>query len=104
MAASNAVSILNVGQNGQITIPAGFRKQHALARGGKILIVRMGQALVVAPHDAVLEAICMRLEDAMKGAGLSMEALKAQALIERQGIVRRRYGATSGRLPAKSRL
>ena len=41
-----SVAVLSVGQNGQITVPAAFRKEHALGRGGKVVVVRMGDALV----------------------------------------------------------
>lgn len=91
MPQKSEVAVLSVGQNGQITIPAEFRKEHALGRGGKVVAVRLGDALVMAPHDAVLESICMRLEEAMKGAGYRPETLKAQALAERAAIVRKRY-------------
>ena len=45
----------------------------------------------VGPHDPVLESICLRLEEAMKGAGLSVEDLKARALEARARIACRRY-------------
>jgi bifunctional DNA-binding transcriptional regulator/antitoxin component of YhaV-PrlF toxin-antitoxin module len=86
------VAVLSVGQNGQITVPAGFRKEHALGRGGKLVAVRMGDALVIAPHDAVLESICIRMEEAMRGAGSDVAKLKARARAERATIVRKRYG------------
>jgi bifunctional DNA-binding transcriptional regulator/antitoxin component of YhaV-PrlF toxin-antitoxin module len=92
MAENAPVAVLNVGQNGQITVPAGFRKEHALGRGGKLVAVRMGDALVIAPHDAVLESICMRMEEAMRGAGSDVAKLKAQARVERAAMVRKRYG------------
>jgi bifunctional DNA-binding transcriptional regulator/antitoxin component of YhaV-PrlF toxin-antitoxin module len=91
MPQKSEVAVLSMGQNGQITIPAEFRKEHGLGRGGKVVAVRLGDALVIAPHDAVLESICMRLEEAMKGAGYRPETLKAQALAERAAIVRKRY-------------
>jgi bifunctional DNA-binding transcriptional regulator/antitoxin component of YhaV-PrlF toxin-antitoxin module len=91
------VAVLSVGQNGQITIPAGFRKDSALSKGGKILAVRMGQALVLAPHDGVLESICLRLEEAMKGAGLTVESLKGETQAVRAQLVRARYGAARAR-------
>jgi bifunctional DNA-binding transcriptional regulator/antitoxin component of YhaV-PrlF toxin-antitoxin module len=79
-------------QNGQVTIPATFRKDHALAKGGKLMAVRMGNALVMVPHDGILEAICLRFEEALRGADVSVDEVKAQALEERAEIVRKRYG------------
>ena len=91
MAQLSSVTVLSVGQNGQITIPAEFRKAHALSGGGKVIAVRMGDTLVVAPHDAVLESICQRLEGAMNAAGETVESLNAQTLVERAAIVEQRY-------------
>jgi bifunctional DNA-binding transcriptional regulator/antitoxin component of YhaV-PrlF toxin-antitoxin module len=91
MPLSSSVTVLSVGQNGQITIPVDFRKEHALSGGGKVIAVRMGKALVVAPHDAGWESICQRLEGAMKAAGETVESLNAQTLVERAAIVEQRY-------------
>ena len=103
MAQNASVSVLSLGQNGQVTIPASFRKDHGLGGGAKVLAIRMGDALVMAPHDGVIESICMRLEEAMKGAGLTVEAMKEQALVERGRIVRERYGSASARRRGKRR-
>lgn len=91
MRKGSSAAVLHVGQNGQITIPNEFRKEHSLSRGGTVMAVTMGEALVLAPHDAVLESICVRLEETMKGAGVSLEDLQAQALLEREKIVEERY-------------
>ena len=77
---ASSVAILSVGHNGQITIPAAYRRAHALGRGVKVAAVRMGKALVLAPHDAVLESISARLEEAMRGESVTVEALKAATL------------------------
>ncbi|MGO9093979.1 MAG: hypothetical protein ACLQGV_02040 [Bryobacteraceae bacterium] len=60
--------------------------------GGILAVVQMGGSRVIAPHDPVLEAICMRMEEAMKGAGSDVAKLKAQARVERTAMVRKRYG------------
>lgn len=90
-----SVAVLSVGQNGQITIPAEFRRDHALSKGGKVIAVRMADALVMVPHDGVLESICLRLEEAMKGSGRRVDEVKTQALVERSHVVRERYGSGS---------
>ena len=103
MPKATAVAVLSLGQNGQVTIPAEFRRQHALAGGGKLLAVRMGDALVMAPHDAVLESICVRLEEAMKGTGMEIDELQAATLVEREAIVKARYGTSSTGVKRKRR-
>ena len=56
------------------------------------MAINMGGALVMVPHDGVLDAICLRFEEALRGSGTTIDALKAQALEERAEIVRKRYG------------
>ena len=89
---SSTVAVLHVGQNGQVTIPADFRKEHSLSKGGKVMAIRMGDTLVMAPHDAVLESICLRLEEALKGSKSTVADVQRQALEERAAIVAERYG------------
>ncbi len=92
MRSRSPVTLLNVAQNGQVTIPASFRKEHGLGKGGKLMAVRMGDTLVMVPHDGVLEAVCMRFEQALHTAGIGVDAIKAQATKHRSDFVRKRYG------------
>jgi hypothetical protein len=57
----------------------------------------MGYTLVVVPHDAAVGSICLRLEEALRGAGLSPSELEAAALEEREAIVAARYGRSRRR-------
>ena len=56
------------------------------------MVVRMGDALIMALHDIVLDAIFIRFEEALRRSGASVNAIKAQAILERAQIVRKRYG------------
>jgi bifunctional DNA-binding transcriptional regulator/antitoxin component of YhaV-PrlF toxin-antitoxin module len=96
-------SVLSVGQNGQITIPVDFRREHKLSKGAKVVAVRMGDSLVLAPHDPILEAFSLRLQEAMRIAGVTGEDLKAQVLVERAKINRERYGANFGKRKSRQR-
>jgi bifunctional DNA-binding transcriptional regulator/antitoxin component of YhaV-PrlF toxin-antitoxin module len=86
------IDVLNVGANGQVTVPVEFRKDASLGKGAKLISVRMGDALVLAPHDNLLESISLRLQEAMKASGVTVDDLKAGALEERAQIVKERYG------------
>jgi bifunctional DNA-binding transcriptional regulator/antitoxin component of YhaV-PrlF toxin-antitoxin module len=103
MRSRSSVTLLNVAQNGQVTIPASFRKEHGLGKGGKLMAVRMGDTLVMVPHDGVLEAVCLRFEEALHGANVQVDGIKAQALQERAAIVHKRYGHLLGSPKAKRR-
>jgi hypothetical protein len=61
----------------------------------------MGDALVMVPHDGVLESICLRLEASLKGSGHTLDDLKLEALRQRENIVNDRYPAL--RAPSRSK-
>jgi bifunctional DNA-binding transcriptional regulator/antitoxin component of YhaV-PrlF toxin-antitoxin module len=103
MAFRSPIALLSIAQDGSVTLPAAFRKDCALTKGGKLMVVRMGDALVMVPHDGVLEAICMRFEEALHGAGVSLEGIKAQALKERAQMTRTRYGRLLSQPKSKRR-
>jgi bifunctional DNA-binding transcriptional regulator/antitoxin component of YhaV-PrlF toxin-antitoxin module len=86
------IDVLSVGRNGQITVPVEFRKDVSLGKGGKLVSVRMGDALVLVPQDALLESISLRLQEAMKTSGVTVEELKSGLLEQRAEIVKERYG------------
>lgn len=89
--------LLNIGQRGEITLPDGLLRELALAQGGKVAAVRMGQLLLLAPHDEELESLSLRLQKGMKDAGISVQQLKDHALAARAEIFRERYASPSRR-------
>ncbi len=101
--AHSPVAVLNVGQNGQVTIPAGFRRQHKLSKGAKVMAVEVGGSLVMVPHDPILDALTVKVRAAMKAAGVTVEDLKAEALRQRAKIVRERYGPDFGKARRRAR-
>ena len=84
--------VLNMTSSGELTIPLGLQKELGLVPGQKVSAVRIGQTLVLAPHDEELESFSQRVEAAMKAAGVSLQELTDQALVERAEIVQERYG------------
>jgi len=100
---SRPATVLHVGQNGQVTIPAPYRKSLAISSGAKILAVPLGDALVLVPHDPIIASVCSRLEQAMKRAGVTVEDLQKQALVERKALGRELYGIQPGKRKATRR-
>ncbi len=86
------IDVLNIGQNGQITVPVEFRKDVSLGKGGKLVSIRLGDALVLVPQDALLESISLRLQEAMKATGVTVDELKSGVQEQRAEIVKERYG------------
>ena len=49
MVLTKTAAVLNVGQNGQVTIPSDYRKEYAMKGGDHMVSLRMGDALVLIP-------------------------------------------------------
>ncbi|PZS23132.1 MAG: hypothetical protein DLM61_24530, partial [Pseudonocardiales bacterium] len=67
------LSITRLGAKGQITLPAPYRRALALSEAATLALIRVGDALVVAPLDEALAAVTQRLEARMQQAGSSVE-------------------------------
>lgn len=69
------LSLARLSEKGQLTIPAEYRRAHQLERDSALVIVELGDALVLVPHDETLAAVTARLEAALKGAGAGTQDL-----------------------------
>jgi bifunctional DNA-binding transcriptional regulator/antitoxin component of YhaV-PrlF toxin-antitoxin module len=98
------IDVLTIGQNGQVTVPVEFRKEVSLAKGGKLVSLRMGDALVLVPQDSLLESISLRLQEAMKASGVTLEDLKSGVQEQRAQIVKERYAHLRKPVKSKSKV
>jgi bifunctional DNA-binding transcriptional regulator/antitoxin component of YhaV-PrlF toxin-antitoxin module len=83
--------VLNIGANGELTIPAGLQKELGVGPGGRLSAVRVGDLLVLAPFDEEIETFSQRLQSSMRLAGVTVEELQEQVLAERAAIIEERY-------------
>lgn len=83
-------------EKGQLTIPAGYRRAHGLSRDSTLVLLELGDALVLVPHDEALAAVGARLEAALSGAGASVEDLVRAAGEARAEIVSEEFGGGQG--------
>ena len=68
---------IRVGEKGEITVPASYRKKHKLAKGSEVLLLQLGATLMVVPVDPTLDRLCQRLQKNLEGEGITLEqALK----------------------------
>ena len=86
-------AVLSMGQNGQVTLPLDFRKEHAMKGGDHLATVRMGNAIVMLPHDSIFSAVASRFEASMKAAGLTVDDMKQRTLIARDQLFEEHYGS-----------
>lgn len=86
------LSVVGLGDAGQLTIPAEFRQALALTGGSTLALMRVGDALVLAPYDNELMAVTERLEAAMDAAPSDVDDLIRAAADARAEIVREEFG------------
>jgi len=72
---------IRVGEKGEITVPAAYRKKHKLSKGSEVLLLQVGAALAMVPVDLTLDRLCHRIQENLAGQGISLE--QAQKNLER---------------------
>jgi len=71
------IGTIRVGEKGEITVPAAYRKKLKLSKGSEIVLVQLGDALIMVPADVALNQLCQRIQDILTGQGISTkQALK----------------------------
>lgn len=76
---------IRVGEHGEITVPASYRKKHKLAKGSEVLLLQLGATLMVVPVDPTLDRLCQRIQKSLEGEGITLEkALKNLPRVRRQ--------------------
>jgi AbrB family looped-hinge helix DNA binding protein len=90
-----SLAITRLGSRGQLTIPAEYRQALALSSNTAVVLIQVGDALVVVPHDEPLAAVTQRLEAQMLQAGSDVDDLIAAAAEVRAAIAREEFGATA---------
>lgn len=88
-----ALSLARLSEKGQLTIPAEYRRAQSLERDSTLVLVQIGDALVLVPHDEALFSVTARMEMAMRGLDVSVEELVEAATEARSEIVAREFGA-----------
>lgn len=74
---ARSLGAVRVGEKGEITVPAAYRKKHKLSKGSEVVLVQLGDALMMVPADVALNRLCQRLQDILAGEGISTKhALK----------------------------
>lgn len=89
------LSIERLSEQGQITIPAEYRRALALSGDALIILVQVGDALVMAPYDGALTPVTERLEAAMQNSDVEVDDLIEAANQARADIIRDEFGQES---------
>jgi bifunctional DNA-binding transcriptional regulator/antitoxin component of YhaV-PrlF toxin-antitoxin module len=76
---------IRVGEHGEITVPASYRKKHKIEKGSEVLLLQLGATLMVVPVDPTLDRLCQRIQKNLEGQGITLEqALKNLPQVRRR--------------------
>ena len=90
---NNPLELTKLGSSGEITLPSSYRDAEGLNPGAVLAIVRVGDALVLAPVDEEFSGVVGRLESALHAAGVSIEDVISAAANARGQIVLEEFGS-----------
>jgi bifunctional DNA-binding transcriptional regulator/antitoxin component of YhaV-PrlF toxin-antitoxin module len=91
----SSLAVTRLSRKGQLTIPAEYRHSLALSPDMDLVLVQVGDALAVVPHDEALAAVTQRLEGAMRNAGSDVDDLMTAAAEARAAITREEFAVTT---------
>src|SRR5260370_6722389 len=80
-----------IGEKGQLTVPKQFRKDLGLGTGAPFAVLRLGDGLVMVPEQQRFEHRCAQVGSALRGAGLTPQAILARLPEARKRVFARRY-------------
>jgi bifunctional DNA-binding transcriptional regulator/antitoxin component of YhaV-PrlF toxin-antitoxin module len=88
----SGLAVTRLSQRGQLTIPAAYRHSLALSPEVDLVVVQVGDALAIVPHDEAFAAVSARLEAVMQSAGTNIDELMTAAAEARSAIAREEFG------------
>jgi AbrB family looped-hinge helix DNA binding protein len=86
------IATTQLGEHGQITIPAKFRKALGLKKDTQLVVIQVGEALMIVPQDKMLEQLSAQLQQALKERGISVEEALARLPETRKKLFKKLYG------------
>jgi bifunctional DNA-binding transcriptional regulator/antitoxin component of YhaV-PrlF toxin-antitoxin module len=90
---ARSLGTIRVGEKGEITVPAIYRKKHKLSKGSEVLLLQLGAALMMVPVDPTLDRLCRRIQENLAKGDISLE--QAQKNLGR--VRRRRFQQLYGK-------
>jgi len=86
------ITTTKVGEKGQITIPAEYRRAYNIEKDSQLLLIQIGDALMIIPQDEMLERISKNIQDAFYGRGITSKEAKANLEKVRKKLFKELYG------------
>lgn len=82
--------------NGQITLPAEFRKKYGLKKGDVISFKETDNGLLISPREALALKLLDEIGEALKEKGITLDELIDRGRDIRGDILREKYGIEPG--------
>jgi bifunctional DNA-binding transcriptional regulator/antitoxin component of YhaV-PrlF toxin-antitoxin module len=83
---------VRVGEHGEITVPASYRKKHKLAKGSEVLLLQLGATLMIVPVDPALDRLCQRIQENLAEGGITLEQAQKNLARVRRRRFQKLYG------------
>lgn len=78
-------------EKGQLVLPKEFRDEQGLEAGSPIAILKIGNSLLLLPEMDKFNALCERIENALRSVGATGEELLSTLPETRREVFRRLY-------------
>jgi bifunctional DNA-binding transcriptional regulator/antitoxin component of YhaV-PrlF toxin-antitoxin module len=88
------MSLVKMRERGQLTIPYEYRKELGLEKKEMINVIKAGEALILTRKQPIGDAISIKMEDAMKKRGLTLQDLLSNLKDQRRRYNKEAYGKT----------
>lgn len=83
---------IRVGEHGEITVPASYRKKHKIEKDSEMLVLQLGATLMLVPVDPALDRLCRRLQENLEGEGITLEQVQKNLPRVRRRLYQELYG------------
>ncbi len=76
-----------VQENGQVTLPAWFRKKHGIKKGDAVIFKETDEGLLISPREALVMNLLDEIETILQAQGIDLDELIASGWIEREEML-----------------
>jgi AbrB family looped-hinge helix DNA binding protein len=82
-------------ENGQITLPADFRKRYGLKKGDLVVFKETEEGLLISPRESLAIKLLDEIGEALEEKGISLDELIESGREIRQEIYEQKYARNS---------
>lgn len=95
-------TLVLIQKNGQVPLPAAFRKRLGLKAGDLVAVAETPEGVLIAPREVLVSRALGRIGAVLREEGLTLEELIESGRDERDSLVRELYGIDPGAQPTRA--